>query len=247
MTTTTKHPPHGGTPPGPRHASLEPYDVFVTGVRAACGDPGTQQALRRGLAKPVDEVPARTHAALLRGGLVPDDVRGSRRRAYYAVAALIAARPRAQRLADADAATGTDTDADADADTVDGSGSTRAGAPGGTSLGESLALAVVRQGPDGVKEEGVESRLHLMVRQDVDGIHRMLPGVLRQLGSAGIAADYGCLLRDLTAWDRYRDSVATRWLEHYYRTLRRERAAAARRGSPTADTDKGSDPGPSAE
>ncbi|MET8010442.1 type I-E CRISPR-associated protein Cse2/CasB [Streptomyces sp. NPDC005271] len=220
MTTTATSDTEGEAPPESRIASLERYDRFVAAVQTQCADPGTQQALRRGLAKPVDEVPARTHAALLRGGLVPDDARGPKRRAYYAVAALIAARPRAQRLADADS-----TDATGAAAVVVPSATTRF-RPSGTSLGESLALAVTRRGTEGIKEDGAEARLHLMVRQEADGIHRMLPAVLRQLGSAGVAADYGCLLRDLIVWHHYRDSVATRWLEDFYRTLRREKAAA---------------------
>lgn len=90
--------------PQPRAPALADCDTFVTNVRAACASPGTQQALRRALAKPVDEVPARTHAALLRGGLIPDSARGAKKRAYYAVAALIAARPRAERQTDTDTA-----------------------------------------------------------------------------------------------------------------------------------------------
>ncbi len=227
MSTTVSETSSGGAPPEPRHDFLKSYDGFVAGVRAACADPGTQQALRRGLAKPVDEVPARTHAALLRKGLVPNDAKGSRRRAYYAVAALIAARPRTQRLADTNPA---NTDATAEEEAVVAPSGFRAR---GTSLGESLALAVTRPGADSLKEDGTESRLHLMVRQEVDGIHRMLPGVLRQLGSVGVAPDYACLLHDLTTWQYNRDRVTTRWLEDYYRTLHRERAAAeARRASP---------------
>ncbi|MET7766146.1 type I-E CRISPR-associated protein Cse2/CasB [Streptomyces sp. NPDC005393] len=266
MTTTATRDTRSDAPPEPRIPSLEPYDSFVADVRAQCADSGTQQALRRGLAKPVDEVPARTHAALLRGGLVPDDARGPRRRAYYAVAALIAARPRTQRLADADSADAQASAAAARgkaggaaqtagaADTAEaghvaavpggdaGAPSATAGfRPSGTSLGESLAVAVTRQGPEGIKENGAEARLHLMVRQEADGIHRMLPAVLRQLGSAGVAADYACLLRDLIAWHHYRDSVATRWLEDFYRTLRREKAAATedRAGSGRRDADDG--------
>ncbi|MFD7506192.1 type I-E CRISPR-associated protein Cse2/CasB [Streptomyces sp. NPDC059850] len=222
MTTTTTAPGDTGdaTLPAPRNSSLDRYDTFVANVLAQCADPGTQQALRRGLAKPVDEVPARTHAALLRHGLVPDEAKGARKRAYYAVAALIAARPRAQRTAEADGAEVAQTA------TPLGSPATAGFRPSGTSLGESLALAVTRQDTDGLKEGGVESRLHLMVRQETGGLHRMLPAVLRQLGSAGVAADYACLLRDLIAWEYGRDQVATRWLEGFYRTLRREKAAA---------------------
>lgn len=228
----------------PREPRLAPYDTFVARVRKTCVlSPGTQQALRRGLAKPVDEAPARTHAALLRNGLVPDTATGAERRAYYAVAALIAARPRAER--DADSAAHNEGAADdstplAEPDSTKSSPPPETGmAPAtgapqqrpqqpagqrlswGVSLGASLAQAAVRDRPDGTKKGGLESRLHLLVRQDTDGLHRMLPAVLRQLGSAGVPADYGRLLYDLARWPYRREATVTRWLEDFYRTLRR--------------------------
>ncbi|MFJ2674109.1 type I-E CRISPR-associated protein Cse2/CasB [Streptomyces sp. NPDC087525] len=252
----TALPPEAGTDPAPRHSALAECDTFVGRVREACAHSGTQQALRRGLAKAVDEVPARTHAALLRNGLVPDTAGGATRRAYYAVAALIAARPRAERLSDTatrEAAGDETAQADTSADVPDGQPRAAAAAaaaaagqasrtgeritPGiasptsesrspsswGTSLGASLAQAVTRAGQDAVKEDGVEARLHLLVRQETDGLHRMLPAVLRQLGSAGVMADYGRLLYDVRRWQYDRDTTATRWLEDYYRVLRRAR------------------------
>ncbi|MCC3768635.1 type I-E CRISPR-associated protein Cse2/CasB [Streptomyces sp. UNOC14_S4] len=250
--------PRPGTAPPltPRHEKLKTYDTFVACVRQACERPGTQQALRAGLARPVDEVPARTHAALLRHGLVPDRSDTTVKRAYYAVAALIAARPRAERRADADARRAADA---GDKGDKSGTGATGPGADPaspaeqsesseaeaqaqqfswGTSLGESLAQLTVRReratapGTGGTQEtsadtcksedrvSGVEQRLHLLVRQDIEGLHRMLPAVVRQLGSAGVPVDYGRLLRDLVRWPRRRDETVRRWLEDYYRTLR---------------------------
>ncbi|MEV8363745.1 type I-E CRISPR-associated protein Cse2/CasB [Streptomyces niveus] len=235
-----KTPPPRATPQqpaSPRHAALADCDVFVERVREACLRPGTQQALRRALAKPVHEVPARTHAALLRDGLVPDGGAATKR-AYYSVAALIAVRPRTERLLDT-------TGQQAAQDSEKHSGTHPAGTqplppaeriqPGatadtthtpsqvswGTSLGASLAQAVSRGGQDGIKEDGAESRLHLLVRQETDGMHRMLPAVLRLTGSAGVATDYGRLLYDVRRWQYDRDTTSTRWLEDYYRVLRR--------------------------
>ncbi|MFC9431274.1 type I-E CRISPR-associated protein Cse2/CasB [Streptomyces sp. NPDC056987] len=189
----------------------------------------------------MDEVPARTHAVLLGKGLVPDGAKGDARRAHYAVAALIAARPRAERDADRepspeDPATAGPGAGGAGAEDPGTAPETAVGfRPRGTSLGESLALATLRREPpstthgsedtDSLKVSGLESRLHLMSRQDIDGIHRMLPSVLRQLGSTEVPVDYARLLKDLTAWRWYRNSVTTEWLSDYYRTLNRERAA----------------------
>ncbi|GAB3121268.1 hypothetical protein GCM10027160_38340 [Streptomyces calidiresistens] len=216
-------PPGDPTPPAPRHDRLTAYDAFVERVRKACAGPGTQQALRRGLAKPVHEVPARTHAALLRDGLIPDHAQGEERRAHYAVAALIAARPRAERTADA-----TRTGRAAAEQPPDNTASPMAiTSPDrkpswGTSLGASLAQAVIR---DKSRGSGIESRLHLLVRQETDGLHRMLPAVLRLLGSTGVPADHGRLLYDIARWTHRREEISTRWLEDYYRTLRRSEPA----------------------
>lgn len=89
--------------PQPRDFELVRYDEYADRVRKLCREsPGAQSALRAGLGKTVTEVPARMHAALLRPGLIREDSEGrgyaDKERAYYAVAALIAARPRAQRL-----------------------------------------------------------------------------------------------------------------------------------------------------
>ncbi|MFJ7424003.1 type I-E CRISPR-associated protein Cse2/CasB [Streptomyces uncialis] len=232
----------GDSPLGERHASLAEHDAFVEAVTAECRIPGSQQALRRALGKPVNDVPARTHAVLLRGGVLPDTARGEARRAHYAVAALIANRPRAALL---DAPwPGPPTDPDGREETSSAL-QPAAGTfhPSGTSLGESLAKAAILRSPDLVardapgeatKVTGLEARIHLMSRQDTDGLHRMLPGVLRLVDSAGtVPVDYACLLKDLLAWRWRRDSVATRWLTDYYRTINRERAAAKARNQPS--------------
>lgn len=222
-----------------RSEALQPHDLFVTRVIAACRNAGEQQALRHALAKPVHEVPARTHAVLLKprppeddrhGGpdlpLVPYDVRD--KRPFYAVAALIAARPRAQRADAVPPQDAEETDLSASAAGAGHQGA-RKFRPNGTNLGESLARAVTR-GDDAIKEKGAEHKLHLMVRQDIDGLHRMLPSVVRLVSGTGVHVDYACLLRDLRSWPRYRDDVVTRWQESYYRTLgaERERAKAAK-------------------
>ncbi|MFJ5218729.1 type I-E CRISPR-associated protein Cse2/CasB [Streptomyces sp. NPDC088354] len=243
-TATTAAPAPEAIPP--RDNDLARYDEFAERVRELCRvSPGVQSALRSGLGKPVTEVPARMHAALLRPGLIRENTESQgyadTERAYYAVAALIAARPRAQRLAEAPVVPAPRTDEDtagtgtpapapenndgAEPEVPDPETGTRFH-PHGTSLGESFALAVGRRSPDELKSGAAESRLHLLVRQDLDGVHRMLPGVFRWLGSSGITPDYACLLRDLTAWRYRRDAVSTRWLQAFYRSLRRQEAAA---------------------
>ncbi|WP_198358736.1 type I-E CRISPR-associated protein Cse2/CasB [Streptomyces fildesensis] len=198
-------------------------DAFAEAVEDACAAPGTRQALRRALGKPPEEVPARTHAALMRPGLLPYGVRGADRRAYYTVAALIAARPRAER------ATASEPDDETRPSTAEepstrGTQNVSAADPPASShrenLGQTLGRAVAREG-QAIKANGAESRLHLMVRQDSDGLHRILPGLLRLLGSAAVPVDYGRLLNDLLRWDRWQEDVVVEWLESYYRTVLR--------------------------
>lgn len=222
MTDPTEDADDGHEPHVPqRSKALQEHDDFVSGVMAECLNPGVQQALRRALAKPVDTVPARTHAALLRPGLIPYKA-AKDKRPYYAVAALIAARPRAQRATESGVTTTPEVD---EAEPIPTTPKNYASGfrPYGTNLGESIALAVTR-GDNALKENGAEGRLHLMVRQDVDGLHRMLPGVVRLVTGAGVHLDYACLLGDLRSWPTRRDEIVTRWLERYYRTLGSERA-----------------------
>lgn len=219
----------GSTPS--RYRRIATYDAYVAWVVKLCGkSPGDQAALRSGLGKPVEEVPARMHATLLRRAFVPEaDGTPSRQheiRAYYAVAALVAARPRALRdEPEADPQDVTEAEAGAPV-----AGTAKPAVSGfhasGTSLGESLALTVDRRKAGDTRVSTAEARLHLVVRQDLDGVHRMLPGLCRQLGSAGVAPDYACLLGDLIGWHHRQSEVTTRWLQAFYRTQRRREADA---------------------
>ncbi|MFB7900473.1 type I-E CRISPR-associated protein Cse2/CasB [Streptomyces xiamenensis] len=259
MTTTTSADTGAAGSVSARAEQLAPYDAFQKAVSLACRDSGTQQALRRGLAKPVAELPARTQAALLRKGLIPYDLPDRKKQAYYAVAALIAARPRDERESErkedeareAESATAESPQIPAQTGAAqtpqavpapstpesDGQTALTPAAPTsadpypaprpawGRSLGACLAQADDRADPDSDKIRGLEARLHLLVRQDTDGLHRMLPALLRQLGSAGVTADYGRLLHDLIQWPTRRSDITTRWLEDYYRTLRQLRSS----------------------
>lgn len=92
--------------------------------------------------------------------------------------------------------------------------------PGGAgrSLGRCLADAV-NQAP--VREQAdlygrLEARLRLLCRQDVDGLHRHLPRLVRQLGSDQITVDWVRLLLDLAYWGVDADLVAKTWLQQFY-------------------------------
>ncbi|WP_406729526.1 type I-E CRISPR-associated protein Cse2/CasB [Streptomyces sp. GD-15H] len=180
----------------PPSSTVRVSDRFVAYVHQVCASTQARAALRRGLGLPVERC---NH---MHRYLVPwlrdhdDQHQGDVRRAYYAVASLIAARPRSAR----------DTTPDQSA-----SVSWYERANLGASLGQAVAQGVL-------KENSAESALHLMARQSSDAVHPGLPALVRQLLAGGITIDWAVLLEDLAWWNRSRDRIATRWLESYFRT-----------------------------
>ena len=196
--------------------------AFVADVIVLCEAPGARADLRSGLGRPVD------HCGRMHRYLAWRVSQGQHdERAYYAVAALIAARPRSAR----------DADAERNAGPVGETSPTEGAAPDEASpvvdaerpddystaswrnrpnLGVSLALAV-RDAR--MKEDSAENRLRLLTRQSTTSVHPRLPALIRYLLGSGIAVDWAVLLDDLSGWDLYRDRIATRWLQSFYRTL----------------------------
>ncbi|MGG2460583.1 type I-E CRISPR-associated protein Cse2/CasB [Streptomyces sp. RGM 3693] len=191
MTSTSVPPPT--TPTRPQHS-----DKFVAYVLSLCENKRVQSDLRTGLGLPVERCNY-LHRYLVRR--LPERLHRDAKRAHYAVAALIAARPRAARDADAERADQTDPVSDW---------------PKRPNLGASLAEAT---NAGVIKPDSAEGDLHLFSRQSSDALHARLPALTRHLQSRGIALDWAVLLEDLTWWDRDRDRIATRWLENYFRTV----------------------------
>jgi CRISPR type I-E-associated protein CasB/Cse2 len=192
------------TPPGTaKQQRIERCDAFVGYVLGLCRDKKSQADLRTGLGLPVER------CNYLHRHLVPrlpqqgqpTDVR----RAHYAVAALIAGRPRSARDADAAAAAAAQS---SDAQPLQEWWKR-------PNLGASLAYAVNKQA---LKPASAEGDLHLMTRQRSEAIHPRLPALTRHLLSSGVRVDWAVLLDDLAWWNQDRDRIATRWLESYFRT-----------------------------
>jgi CRISPR system Cascade subunit CasB len=187
-------------------------DRFVDYVQEVCRrDAGRRAALRSGLGR-IPERAYRMHAVL--GPWLPekDVVRESdlaRERAYYTVASLIAAQTRSAREEASEPP-----EDESPPDPAAGLGRKR------PSLGVTLGLAVTTGGPKRViAPDSAERRLHLLVRQGIDGVHRHLPALVRQLRGARVPVDWALLLDDLARWPWERDNVAKRWLQDYYRTV----------------------------
>ncbi|MEU3558528.1 type I-E CRISPR-associated protein Cse2/CasB [Kitasatospora sp. NPDC006786] len=201
--------------------------------RRSHDDPGVRSALRRGVGKPVDKAPFmhRYVAAWLSEEQLRDrDVE----RAHYTVAALIAAQRRDQYAAaaggtgPAEAAGNGETGADSKDGEADGAGGgspqTDTAVRPGRSLGRSLADGVAA----GLREASVETKLNLLTRQSVEGLHRHLPAAVRQLRERGVDVDWAQLLVDLCRWRRHSGAVKRRWLQDYYRAVQAGEERAAR-------------------
>ncbi|GII97533.1 hypothetical protein Ssi02_77640 [Sinosporangium siamense] len=128
--------------------------------------------------------------------------------AYYSIAALIAAQP-ANRRAEKPAS---ELPAPPEVPTEEEKKSERPTA----SLGETLGLAVRDKK---LNLDTTEARLLLLCRQDVTGLHRQLPGLVRQLTAKELTPDWGRLLIDLSRWGHGRDRVVKRWIQDFHRTI----------------------------
>ncbi|MEU5774057.1 type I-E CRISPR-associated protein Cse2/CasB [Streptomyces venezuelae] len=190
---------------------------FTAHVEKLCLDAGARTALRSGLGRGMDDV-RRMHR-FIAPRLPGDRVGETEQRAYYAVAAMIASQPR-QSPAEREAPAEPEPSADQDPGRSDTPGAaTTASARYGTSLGTAFALAVT-QGPGRdrkMRESTAESRLNLLTRQSITGLHRHLPASVRYLRSLGVPLDWAQLLDDLIAWPEYSGRISRRWLQDYYR------------------------------
>jgi CRISPR system Cascade subunit CasB len=187
----------------PRHEQHR-SDRFIAYIVNLCDSTRARAELRRGLGLPVERcnylhrylVPWTHDREQPEKQMHPDE-----KRAHYAVAALIAARPRSARQAPPPEVV---------------AGPARAERRLRANLGAALGHAVT-QGV--MKPNTAESTLHLMSRQTSTSLHAALPALIRQLNRGDVPVDWAVLLNDLAWFDRDRDRIATRWLEAYFRTV----------------------------
>ncbi|MFF2744126.1 type I-E CRISPR-associated protein Cse2/CasB [Kitasatospora sp. NPDC058048] len=206
-------------------------------------DPGVRAALRRGVGKDLDAVPF-MHRFV--ASWLTDEQARSRdvQRAFYTVASLIAAQRRDQYAA-AKAVTSekgrtskgvepNSTEAVPDmlgdpAGRVQDTDAATVRRIPSRSLGQAFAEGVLKGGQGtGLRETSAETRLNLLTRQSVDGLHRHLPGAVRQLRGSEVDIDWAQLLIDLCQWRRRSGTVKRIWLQDYHRTLRKDDEDRAR-------------------
>ncbi|RKS68102.1 CRISPR system Cascade subunit CasB [Actinomadura pelletieri DSM 43383] len=172
--------------------------------------PGNRAALRRSVGR-APEHPQSRHAIALVARHIPPESDEAVERAFYAVAALIAAQPRQSPQDDSD----DDVPNGETADELDAA--TGVKAPESWNLGATLGRAVALPGSP-LKFDTVEARLHLLCRQRIDGLHRQLPRLVSQLKAIRVPVDWSRLTVDLSRWGTDADYVAKEWLQDYYRT-----------------------------
>ncbi|MEV7783158.1 type I-E CRISPR-associated protein Cse2/CasB [Kitasatospora sp. NPDC088351] len=205
--------------------------------RRSHDDPGVRAALRRGAGKGLDEVSFmhRFVASWLTEEQLRDrDVQ----RAHYTVAVLIAAQRRSQYAATA-------AEPRPRPEPVPGAAAgdvpPAAVTPRyGRNLGRSFADGVAKAGPgngNGLREASAETRLNMLTRQSVDGLHRHLPGAVRQLRDRDVDVDWAQLLVDLCRWKRHSGEIKRRWLQDYYRALQADGERRAREADLQRDED----------
>lgn len=238
-----------------RHELVATADRMIDHLRHVNErDPGTRAMLRRGLGRPPEDL-ANFHAHAVVSRYLPEGCDYATERAFYTVAALVAAQPRGAR--DQEASTGTaapdstdepaaetpDTDSTAETATSDNAADTAAqdGPAGGTrrTLGQILAWAVEN---GQMKGDTVRDRLHLLARYRTDRLHRELPKLISHLRADLVPIDWSYLLRDLAYWDREREQVAKQWVQQYHRTRDQIQRQRRNNDEPATSDDSGSEP-----
>ena len=198
------------------------YQAFVTRMETLCAsDPGVRVALRRGLRRDLDDVRG-LHRIV--ASWLPDNPSQAEERAFYAIAAMIADRPRHTFTTSETTGPAETLPADQNDDTSAPAIAQETTAPPARlrrdSLGASYARAVLAQAGRGLREETAEARLNLLTRQSLPGLHRHLPGSVRHLRDTGADIDFAILLDDLATWPQRSKTIARRWLQDYYRLRR---------------------------
>lgn len=196
-------------------------------------DSGVRAALRRGVGKDLDAVPFMHR--FVASWLTDEQTRNRDvQRAYYTVASLIAAQRRDQYAAAKNEAPRKDTPAGGPEE-VDASGPQNGPGPAASrrissrSLGHAFADGVIKGGQgSGLRESSAETRLNLLTRQSTDGLHRHLPGAVRQLRDRDVEVDWARLLVDLCQWRRRSATIKRTWLQDYHRTLQKDGERKAR-------------------
>ncbi|QSB06526.1 type I-E CRISPR-associated protein Cse2/CasB [Natronoglycomyces albus] len=143
---------------------------------------------------------------------VPERADSAEERAFVAVAAMICAQNPSARKDDLD----------------------EHRPPATAKLGASMAIGVAQHRWS--SKDAALSRLILLGRQNLGGLHRLLPRTVLHLRSLGVPIAWAALVDDLAAWPRYRREITKRWIQDYHRTLHRIETERARNDADESET-----------
>ncbi|WP_413754909.1 type I-E CRISPR-associated protein Cse2/CasB [Streptomyces sp. MMBL 11-3] len=210
-----------------RERNRAAYAAFTKSIERLCGtDPGARAALRAGLRRDLDHPRARTMHRLLTPRL-PERCDDRTAQAHYTVASLIAAQPRHAFALDQEDGEGSADEQGAvkkkPLQEDGGSGQVAAvpePIPYGPSFGATLGHAVIARGAS-MRMSAAESRINLLTRQSLRGIHLHLPAAVNQVRTTDAAIDWGQLLADLVDWPDQSGRISRRWLQDFYRITAR--------------------------
>ncbi|WP_030267599.1 type I-E CRISPR-associated protein Cse2/CasB [Streptomyces violens] len=192
--------------------------TYATWIEQTCkNDPGARSALRSGWRRGMDDV-RRMHRFIAPWLSQGSQTAEAEQRAFYAVAAMIAAQPRSRYTDTTAEAPVASSVLDAEEQTGEMEQKQRPDRYG-PSLGASFAAAVTESpGREReMRESAAEARLNLLTRQSINGLHRHLPGSVRYLRELDVPVDWAQLLDDLIAWPAHSKRISRRWLQDYYR------------------------------
>ncbi|MGW0916774.1 type I-E CRISPR-associated protein Cse2/CasB [Streptomyces sp. NPDC002784] len=194
--------------------------------RLCRADPGARAALRAGLRRDLDHPRARPMHRLLTLRL-PDGCDDRTAQAHYTVASLIAAQPRhAFAAGQEDGEDTADEQAELERQVTHEHGepdedtAPPGPTPYGTSFGATLGHAVMATNAS-MRLSAAESRVNLLTRQSLRGLHLHLPAAVNQVRTAGATIDWGQLLADIVDWPYQSGRISRRWLQDFYRITAR--------------------------
>jgi CRISPR system Cascade subunit CasB len=253
------------TEPGDRSADRPTlHQKYVRRIEDLCRtDPGARIALRKGLRRGLDDAAYTRGMHRLITPWLPQgtDTADTEQRAYYTIAALIAAQPRYsfaatqpedETTAQPDDNAGTEPEGESPPVSTDiapapapaGEPPVRRTRRSGSSLGIAFARAVVLS-PGRERDmrlSTAESRLNLLTRQSVNGLHRHLPATIGYLRGLDVPVDWERLLADLIAWPTRSGQISRRWLQDFYWLCAQpDRDKAARADQQEAVADEAAD------
>lgn len=183
------------------------YLEYTGAIEKLCREnPGARGALRSGLRRDIDHQRAQPMHKWL-STRIPENSSRTTVQAHYTIAALIAAQPR-HSFARQEPEPAAEKEGQQETPDPKAAGSSTSF---GRTLGDAASAGALRY-------SAAESRITLLTRQSVRGIHLHLPSPVHQVRTGGIPVDWARLLADLINWPYRSGRIVRLWLQDFYQT-----------------------------